>query len=141
MKKVIIIVAAVAVFIGAAAGAYFFGARKGGGAAAEKPKEEKVAASFNIGEITTNLADTGIKRYILVDVSLGVASEETAKHMEKESAAVKDAIISVLRSKTYEQLGGEAGMLLLKKELQMRVNKTLGSEEIKEVFFNKFVVE
>lgn len=143
-KKLVLIIVIVAVFAVSAGGTYFLMSRgKTKEAAAAKPKEVKAEAEvvFSLGDITTNLADTGLRRYIMVDVALGVASEETAKKMEKDSAAVKDAVIAVLRGKRYDQVAGEAGMTSLKKELQARINQALGSDEVKEVFFAKFVVE
>lgn len=143
-KKLALIGVIVAVFAAAAGGAYFFMSRgKAQQAAAEKekPKEPKAKAVFHMNDITTNLADQGMRRYIMVDVALGVASEETAKQMEKDSAAVKDAVIGVLRSKRYDDVAGAAGMAALKKDLQVKVNQVLGSEEVKEIYFNKFVIE
>ncbi len=142
MKKASLIVLVLVLALGAgAAGGYFF--MKGRGAAEAKPAREKgkegPGAGFKVGELTTNLA--GGNRYIQVEVEIRVKDEKAAKAMEHRSALVRDTMLAVLRSKTFQDVDGREGMERLRQELRARLNEALGEPQAEGVYFSKFIVQ
>lgn len=138
-KALFLIIGAVLLIGGGVAG-YLFVSGRGAEKAAAATKEEP-GVSIKVGEMTTNLADSGSRRFIQVDVELRVKDEKMAKTVEEEMAAVKDAILQVLRATVYDDATGAGGMDRLRKEIRTRVNAALGHAEVKDIYFGKFIVQ
>lgn len=108
----------------------------------EGGKENKVKPVTSITNIVTNLADPGGKRYIRLSVDFDFASDEAAQEFaEKYQARVKDAILTLLWSKTSEELSNVDGMLAFRTELQNRVNQIIGAGAVKQVFITDRVIQ
>lgn len=137
-KRLFLIIGAVLLIGGAVGGYLFFSGR---GAEKAAAKEEKPGVAVKVGEMTTNLADAGGRRFIQVDVELRVQDEKAAKAMEEKMAAVKDATLQVLRTAVYDDAAGAGGMDRLRKEIRTRVNAVLGHDQVKDVYFGKFIVQ
>lgn len=90
-------------------------------------------------EFLTNLKDTG--RFIKVSIDLEVSDKKNLKPLEERTSEVRDAIISVLRNKTAEEIEGSEGQNKLKQEIIDSLNKMFGQKVIVNVYFNDFVVQ
>lgn len=137
-KRLLLIIGAVLLLGGGAAGYLFLGGRGGDKAAAGR---EAPGAAVRVGEMTTNLADAGSRRFIQVDVELRVKDGKAAKAVEERMAVVKDAVLQVLRGTAYEDAAGAGGMDRLRGEIRARVNAALGEDLVKDVYFGKFIVQ
>lgn len=138
--KTLIIVIAVVLLLGGGIGGYLFL----GGRGEEKPAaapEEGLGVPVKVQEMTTNLADVGSRRIIQVEPELRARDEEAAKVIEEEMAVVKDAILQVLRSTAYDEAAGAGGMDRLRAAIRERVNAALGKEQVRDVFFAKFILQ
>jgi flagellar FliL protein len=91
------------------------------------------------GEITTNLRDPGGRSYIQVDVEIWLSDKKKAKEAEEKKAAVRDVILSVLRSKSFDELSGSGGMEALRKEIGQKLEPLL--EAPVEVYFKSFLLQ
>lgn len=111
----------------------------------EEKKEggkEKAKPVTSITNIVTNLADPGGKRYIRLSVDFDFANDDAAQEFaEKYQARVKDAILTLLWSKTSEELSTVDGMLAFRTELQNRVNQIIGQGAVKQVFITDRVIQ
>ena len=111
------------------------GEKKEGGKKGEKP----VTAIQNI---VTNLADPGGKRYVRLSVDFDFVNEsDAADFAEKYQAQVKDAILTLLWSKTSADLSSVDGMLAFRTEIQTRVNQIMGQGVVKQVFITDRVIQ
>ncbi|MCW5937570.1 MAG: flagellar basal body-associated FliL family protein [Fimbriimonadaceae bacterium] len=121
----------IALVVTLGAGGYF-GMKMGGGSKEpEKPKVE-LGEITPVGEYLVNLADG--KTYLRVEVSLQLAKDahlaegggggEGHGGAAEPPAPVKDAIVSVLSSKTLAQVATPEGKAALKKEIAAAVNAT-----------------
>lgn len=109
--------------------------KKEGGKKGEKPVT-------SIQNIVTNLADPGGKRYVRLSVDFDFASDEAAADFaEKYQAQVKDAILTLLWSKTSTDLSTVDGMLAFRTEIQSRVNQIVGPGAVKQVFITDRVIQ
>jgi flagellar FliL protein len=120
------------------------------GAKKEEKKEEKKEGVkkdekkpvTSIQNIVTNLADPGGKRYVRLSVEFDFKDEHTATEFaEKYQARVKDAILTLLWSKTSEELSNVDGMIAFRTELQNRVNQIMGPGMVKQVFITDRVIQ
>lgn len=121
---------------GAYLGLRLFGSRK----AETSPASQKNGhVVLQAGEITTNLRDPGGRRYIQVDVEVWLSDKKKAKEAEEKKAAVRDVILSVLRSRSFDELSGPGGMEALRKEIGQRLESLL--EAPVEVYFKSFLLQ
>jgi len=136
----IIIVATIVLFAGAAGVAYMV-TRRGAPAPASSTVQDKAVATYNLGEFLTNLADPGGTRYIRVVIELGLNDAKALKKLDAYNPPMRDAVLGVLRSKTYAQVQGADGMAALGAEIKQRLNSVLPNPWISQVYFTDFTVQ
>lgn len=129
----------VAVLVGSAAAAYFLLA--GPRAAADGRQRDRAGVPVRVGELTTNLADAGARRLIRVEVELEVRDRKAARRVEERMTGVRDAVLQVLRARTFEQATAPDAMEALRKDVREAVNRFLGAEDVEDVFFGDFIVQ
>lgn len=155
-KTVIIIVAVVLVLLVVVGGALAFLMLKGGEEeggekahatkAADKKKgghgDDLVAGPmFPVDNIIVNLVSEGGARYAKFSVALELDAQELSPEMLAKKAIVTDIIISVVSSKTAEELMNVKGKEGVKNEIMEKVNERLKDGRVKNVYFTNFVVQ
>ena len=103
-----------------------------------------------LGEMFVNLADTDQMRYLKTDIVLELRGEmksEGGGHGEGEAkppAAIRDAVISTLSSRTFMDLIKPEGREKLKEEICEAVTERISEEnkaKCTEVYFNEFAMQ
>ncbi len=162
-KTVIIIVAVVLVLVIVVGGALAFlmlkggeegaDAAHGGDAHAAKPADKKkkdnghggddltVGPMFAVDGLIINLMSEGGARYAKLSVALELDAQELAPEMLAKKAMVTDKIITVVSSKTAEELMNLKGKEGVKNEIMEKVNEKLKDGRVKNVYFTNFVVQ
>lgn len=138
----------------------------------QEQMEEGDAASnqgilLDLGEFILNLADTTGRRYLKVGVALEISktqeeidlanipqkqghsesqqdalSASITAEMERYKPAIRDAVISVLSSKTSDELSTPTGKELAKEEILEMVNGIFeGQREVVRVSFGQFIIQ
>jgi len=103
---------------------------------------EKVKASLALDPFLVNLADTDEIRFVKTTFQLGLAEE-----LDEETkspiivAAMRDSIISLLSSKTAEQILTPQGKDKLREEIRLRVGSVSPKIKVLEVYIVDFVVQ
>ena len=130
--------------IGGFFGLFSHGKKKGA------KKQEDPVERVDVGdEFVLNLSDGG---YIRLSLTLDLTPEAGKKADKKteakgtgglgeETAPVRDAIISVVTTKTRAELASDEGKEALKKELIKKINADLGTEKVKKVYFTYFATQ
>lgn len=88
-----------------------------------------------------NLSDPLGRRYIKLTIAVEVVAPEVIKELEMQKPRIRDRVITLLTSKTFEDLASEEGKLLLKNEVLDRINQVLGSPKVSMVFFTDLVIQ
>lgn len=147
-KKLIIIGIAVIVVVvgGATFGILKYMRSAGTAAAAEKVKKESVESTLNLEPFLVNLADKEAVRFVKVTFRLGLSvdEKEVEEKLSKNNvflAQTRDSIISLLTSKTSEDMLTAEGKEKLRQEVQARVNAFLSKGKVMEVYIVDFVVQ
>ena len=151
-KKLIIIVAGVVVLLGVVVGALFaFGIIGGGGQTdemappdAEQPVKSAdptvVLPTVALESFVVNLADVEQTRFLKVTIVIELTQEDVAEEVEKRKQKIKDAVITLLSSKSVAQVRDSKGKLKLKQEITLRLNEILGTNSVSEVLFTQFII-
>ena len=145
-KITILIIILGAILIGAAAfGGYVIASKASSNASEEKEgnKQEIKEDVHQAGEFLVNLADPNGKRYLKTTIVLAfdVSNKDLKEELENKNDAVRDSIISVLRTKKVGDLSTATGPEELKKEIIARVNSILGKGRLSSVYYNDFVIQ
>ncbi len=152
-KKLIIILVVLLVVLGAAGGAaYKFLVLDKKKEAKEKEKKaekvvdeiknvEDIGVQFDVGTFIVNLQDKDADRYLKITIVLDVQDDKIKAELEKRLPQVKDAITTLLFTKSSKELRTAEGIEELKEEILKRVNAILPIGGVKNVYFTDFVIQ
>jgi len=121
-------------------------------ASASKKKEEKgkegkegaekeVSLIVPVDTIVVNLSGSNGRRYLKAKMNLEAKDGEVKKLIETKSVQIKDRLISILSSKTLEDIDGLEAQENLRKETKDAVDVVLKVEGVLQVYFTEFVVQ
>jgi flagellar protein FliL len=112
-----------------------------------RPKADSVKAVVALEPFLVNLADADSACYLKVTFQLGLAEKEEEKEGAGTGikdpvllAAVRDAVISLLSSKSSAQILTPEGKDKLREEIRTRLNSVVPKLNIHEVYIVDFVV-
>ncbi|WP_027720610.1 flagellar basal body-associated FliL family protein [Maridesulfovibrio zosterae] len=88
-----------------------------------------------------NLADPLGRRYLKLGIDVEVVSEEASAELSKKEPMVKDTLILLLSSKTFQDLSSMENKILLKKEIVDRLNQIMGGSKVLQVYFTDMVIQ
>lgn len=122
------------------AGADADGGEHDGAAAADAPAplSERLVT---LDPFVVNLDENGAKRFLRTRIELETESPVKQAELVTRSAQMRDAIIVLLTSKRLEDLGGLEGKVILKNEIQRRLDDLLGPGAIRSVLITEFVIQ
>jgi len=110
---------------------------------AEKNKPEDVRIIYSLEPFIVNLMDnTGSgKRYLKATIELEVGGEEEKKKLESYKTQMKDTILMLLSSRSFEEIKTVEGKLDLKQAVLFQINQMVGENIVKRIYFTEFVVQ
>ncbi len=123
-------------------------------AVAEEVKQEKVVKKkkrnsddltvgpmYPLDKFTVNLMSNNGSRYLVAKINLEQDSEQLTPELDKKTPLIRDIIISILSSKTVEEITTMKGKEKLKEEIKEQINKRLEDGYVKHVYFTQFVIQ
>lgn len=81
------------------------------------------------------------KRYLKVTIELEVGGEEKKKMVETHKPQLKDTVLLLLSSHSFEEIRSMEGKIELKQALLSRINQVLGVGVVHRIYFTEFVVQ
>jgi len=113
---------------------------KGGAHEAQKvEKKETKTALVALDSFVLNLAEQG--RFLKVTMQFELADATSQPLVTSKMPQLRDAIITLMSSKSAESVSSPEGKLQLKDELLLRANQTMGNEPFKNLYFTEFVMQ
>ncbi|MDR1125082.1 MAG: flagellar basal body-associated FliL family protein [Deltaproteobacteria bacterium] len=103
------------------------------------PTSDMRTATFD--QFVTNLSDPAGNRYIRLIIDVEVISPEVIRELETQNPRIRDSILMLLSSKSFQDLNSPAGKLRLKNEILDRINQVLGGPKVNRVFFTEIFVQ
>ena len=91
-------------------------------------------------EIVVNLADPLKQKYVKLNFTIVLDSEETQAEIEKRKAQVRDIVIKICRAKNSEELREKEGNDKLRNEIITAINEILPFGQVMDIFFTDFIV-
>jgi len=99
---------------------------------------------MNLEAFLVNLADMESTRFLKVTFRLGLDNAKSGEEYTSDPvilAATRDKIITLLSTKTAEELLTREGKARLRNEIREQVNSVLPEGKVVEVFIMDFVVQ
>ncbi len=149
----IIIIVAVAVVVSTSiiAGVlvYVLGGHRGGAAEAGTGEKAAVAAKkeppavYPMEPFIVNIHDGQNMRYLKLKVELGTSAggEEAKKEMDAFLPPMRDAILTLLSTKTLQDIQDLQGKNRLKNEILAAVQQVVPAGKVKHVYFTDFMIQ
>ena len=107
----------------------------------KKEPVEKEGEMFALEPFLVNLSDPKGKRYLKVTITMELPSPEAKAKAEKMVPKMRDMVIMILTSLSFEEVMTPEGKIRVREELFERFNLVLRPERVKEIFFTDFVVQ
>lgn len=86
-----------------------------------------------------NLAGSKGRRIAKVNIELELKGDHAAEEIDKRKAQIRDIIIIIISSKTYEEVSSREGRDGLKNEIKDTINSFLVQGKISNVLFTEFI--
>jgi len=112
-----------------------------------KSATEKEAPANGLGPIyainpfVINLAGSGGKRFLRVKMDLELKNQTTFDKMQAQHSQVKDKLLTILSSKTFQDINTVEGKSDLRAEIAATMDTLFSKGAVTNVYFTEFVVE
>ncbi len=94
-----------------------------------------------LDSFVVNISDRERDRYLKLKAELELSVPEVSDELDQRMPQIRDLIISLLGSKSFEEVRTIEGKNFLREEILLRINALLISGKVKRVFFTEFVVQ
>ena len=101
----------------------------------------EVGTLYEMKRFTVNLLSDKGRKYVRCVMSLELSSPELMGELDSKKAAVRDSIINVLSSKTYEEISTTKGKERLKDEIVATLNQSLVDGTVKNLYFTELMIQ
>ncbi|MFP3927571.1 MAG: flagellar basal body-associated protein FliL [Desulfobacteraceae bacterium] len=116
----------------------------GGGEEASANTEEEasdIGPIFPMETFIVNLADQRGKRYLKAKLELELDNPEVAEEIERRLPQFRDTILTILSSKSFEDVRALEGKYQLRAEIMSTLNQHLGTGKITNIYMTEFIVQ
>jgi len=93
---------------------------------------------YPLESFLVNITSDQGPKFLQTQMEFELTDPATEDEITKKKAAIRDAIIVLLSSRTYKQIRETTGMLTLRRDILRAVNNVLTSGQIREVYFTQF---
>jgi len=107
----------------------------------EKGEEPKIRPVFPLDSFIANLADPGGNRFLRATMELELENDDLTKEMEKRLPQIRDCILMILPTRTYQDIQTVEGKIALRTEIIAKLNVLLKKEAISNIYFTEFVTQ
>lgn len=107
----------------------------------EKDAEKSQGEIFMIEELLVNPTGTSGTRFLSASIGLEVSDRETVQQLEEQKMPVRDLLITILSSRTVEQLTNATERETMRQEIANRLNGLLGPAKVSAVYFVDYVLQ
>lgn len=100
-----------------------------------------VSSVFTLDPFIVNIYDGQELRYLKVKIEMEMANPAFKPELEARLAAIRDAILVVLTTKTLQEVQDVQGKNQLREEILIAVSKIVAQGKVSRIYFTDFVVQ
>ena len=101
----------------------------------------EIGPMIDIREFIVNIISEDNSHYLRISMTIELSNKDAYDEMNMRMPQIRDAILMLASSKTFEELYDVHGKKQLKAELLIELNEMLTRGEAVAVYFNDFVVQ
>ena len=106
-----------------------------------KEEESTIGPLYSLDTMIVNLSDHGGKRYLRVTMALELSDPDIQATIESRLPQVRDAILMILPTKTYDDISTTDGKIALRQEVMEKINGLITKGRVDNIYFTEFVVQ
>jgi flagellar protein FliL len=141
-KKLMLIIGGTVLALAIAGGIFFFVAGKKTAADGHKTKDaesESKSILISLDPFVLNLSEQG--RFLKVTMQIELGDPALQPMVTGKIPQLRDAIITLVSSKSAESVSTPEGKFQLKDELLLRANQAVGKDVFKNLYYTEFVMQ
>ena len=96
---------------------------------------------YTIENLVVNPAQTKGTRFLSVSFGFELGSNQLLDNFQKREAVIRDALITILSSKTIEQLSDAREKEIARHQIKKRISTLLDTEQLAGVYYTDFVLQ
>lgn len=100
-----------------------------------------VGPMYPLDKFTVNLMSESGRRYLVATVNLELDSDKLTSELDAKTALIRDIVITILSSKTVEEITTAKGKEKLKEEMVGAMNRRLEDGYVKRIYFTQFMIQ
>ena len=100
---------------------------------------EEVGKVIPLETFIVNLAGSKGRKVLKVNMELEIKGQDIIQEIDNRKAQIRDFIIIILSSKTYDEVSTKEGKDLLRNEIKDQVNSFLSKGKIINVYFTELI--
>jgi flagellar FliL protein len=109
--------------------------------AAAEPSPSLVRIMYEMKPFIVNLFGEKGRRYLKARLELEFDNEAIGEELKERNSQLRDAILLLLGSKTFDDISSPNGKIQLRTELIARINQILEVGAVRTLYFTEFVVQ
>ncbi|MCX7792875.1 MAG: flagellar basal body-associated FliL family protein [Thermodesulfovibrionales bacterium] len=118
---------------------FFLFSKKSAPSETETKKHAQKSALIALDPFVLNLLEQG--RFLKVSMQLEIVDETQRELVQSKIPQLRDAIITLVSSKSVESISSPEGKIQLKDEILLRANQIMEKDVIKNIYFTEFVMQ
>ena len=103
--------------------------------------QDIVGEMLMLEPFVVNLSDPKGKRYLKLKIGLELETIESLERVDKARAKLRDLVIVMLTSLTFDEVMTPEGKVQIRDELLERFNQATKPDRVKAIYFTEFVVQ
>ena len=100
-----------------------------------------IGVLYPLDTFTAKLKSDQGYHYLKATFSLELTDEELTTELDNKSAVIRDRIIRILSSKTFEQVSSKKGKQKLSNKIKDTINRMINYGSVKSIYITEFVVQ
>jgi len=104
-------------------------------------EDKAMGPTYSLGSFIVNLNDPVRRSYLKVKAELELSNEKVSREVDERLPQLRDSIILLLSSKSFEEVASMEGKMRLRQEMLGQLNHHLGEGKLATIYFTEFVVQ
>lgn len=107
----------------------------------EKDDSDIIKPVHSLDTFIVNLADRGGTRYLRATMDMELSDEKTKAEIEKRLPQIRDAILTIIPSKSIKDINTIEGKTALRDEIMKKINTFIKKGRVTNIYFTEFVIQ
>ena len=103
-------------------------------------QSDEIGPTHQLGDFTVNFAEESNYQFLKASITFEVSHDKLNEELNKRNPQIRDMVISILRSQSPEDIKAPSTDAI-KKEIKTKINETLNTGEVKNVWFTQLVIQ